>query len=139
LSNLSEIINIENVSKIRLYYYNIVDTKLPEVKLENYFRFKPFINKDLPQTICDFIVGCEYPFDEKSVICRTVVTMISDDKDSSNNIKYSFSIDYKTNIESPIKYDFEQLLDWMERGHNRIESVFYGSISKRYKNKILGG
>jgi len=136
IANLSEISTIKKISKSRLYYYNIIETNRETVDEYDYFKLIPKIPKGLPQTMSDFIIGCEFPFTENNAICKTVITTTQkDQKNDQKNVQFSFSLDYSSTRSNNLTTD--NIIEWIQTAHNTIMDIFENSITTKLKNIII--
>jgi len=119
-----------------LYYYNIIETNRETVDEYDYFKLIPKIPKGLPQTMSDFIIGCEFPFTENNAICKTVITTTQkDQKNDQKNVQFSFSLDYSSTRSNNLTTD--NIIEWIQTAHNTIMDIFENSITTKLKNIII--
>lgn len=69
-SALTGTVDIKGLQRIGLRYINRIEIAGQPVKLEDYFEFYPFLGRNLPQNMINFIVVCVLPFFDGRESCR---------------------------------------------------------------------
>jgi len=109
--------------RIGLRYINKIE--IPEViNLETYFDFRPFLGRNLPQDIVNFMVGCMFPFDEGRNLCKVALQKVAPDTHGHN----AFILDLDYFLTQPKAITSKEVLNWIENAHNKIEKIFEGCI-----------
>jgi uncharacterized protein (TIGR04255 family) len=60
----NEIVPDFKIERIGLRYINHIEVPFVNLKLDDYFEYRPFLSANLPQVLTDFIVGCRFEFPE---------------------------------------------------------------------------
>lgn len=122
-SKLYDLTQIEDFKQQRLTYDNIIE--IPEVhfNIEDYFDFYPFLGERLPQEQERFFVGCIFP--EKNNYSRIELIPVNSEKEDISAFRLTLS--YYNNI---YHHDCssQEVSDWLEEAHNKIQELFEGSI-----------
>lgn len=121
---LFKTIDFKNLQRIGLRYINRIDIPEKTPRLENYFKFRPFMGKDLPQNIKSFIVGCLFPFSNERDTCRLQFTSLVP-KDSETA---TFLLDLDYYLDRPLSTSVDGALEWIEQAHQQVEEIFEACI-----------
>ncbi len=124
-SALKETVEIKNIHRIGLRYINRIDILGQSVDLDNYFDFKPFLGKNLPQLLQNFIVGCEIPFHDGQDSCKVQLTNTIPETPASSS--YILDLDYFLAKAETVSKD--NAFEWVKRAHDNLEDVFEGCIT----------
>lgn len=126
---LSETIVINTFQRIGLRYINRIEIPGQSVKLEDYFEFRPFLGKDLPQNMADFIVGGVLQFHDGRDSCRVQLSKAVPEK--PNNV--SFLLDFDFFLAKSQTVSIKQALEWIDNAHQEVEKIFEGCINERLR------
>lgn len=122
-------VDVKSFQKIGLRYINRIEIPGATVNLDDYFEFKPFLGKNLPQHMESFIVGFVVSFFDRRDICKIQITTgISEKQDTCTFI---LDIDYA--LAKPQSVGKDETKGWISNAHTNIESVFEGCITDRLR------
>ena len=126
---LRQVAGLNEIQRIGLRYINRIDVPDTNIKLENYFEFKPSLGRNLPEMLIDFIVKCSLSYYDGRDICRIQLrSVIPEDKNSS-----SFLLDLDYFLNDPKAVTENSILEWADKAHEEIEKVFEGCITDRLR------
>ncbi len=125
-------VNFEKFQRLALRYINRIE--IPGEHLESnefseYFNFRPFLGKGLPQDIQDFILGCKLPFSDGRDGCKIQMNNIV--PDDPKNTALLLDIDYSLIQEDTVSIN--DVPEWLEEAHKKIETIFEGCITDRLR------
>lgn len=124
-SALTGTVDIKGLQRIGLRYINRIEIAGQPVKLEDYFEFYPFLGRNLPQNMINFIVVCVLPFFDGRDSCRIQLTNAVSEK--PGNISLLLDLDYF--LAQPQSVLANQALEWVESAHQQVEEVFEGCMN----------
>jgi uncharacterized protein (TIGR04255 family) len=126
---------INKFQRIGLRYINRIEIPGQEVKLENYFNFRPYVGDNLPKKlVSSFIVGCLFPFFDGRDICKIELSnVIPDNKDNS---AFLLDIDYFYFLDHNSAILINEILEWIESAHQNIEEMFIACITDQLKESF---
>lgn len=116
--------------RAHLRYINRIELDGPTVELDDWFHFS-FRQPDvegLPGA-ATYIVGAHYPISSNSTLRVEVATAPSTD----NVLAAMLDLEYISLGENVISFD--DVDEWLEEAHNRIEAAWLGSITERLHMK----
>jgi len=126
---LAETVNIETFQRIGLRYINRIEIPGPSVDLDAYFEFRPFLGKNLPQNIANFIVGCVLPFSDGRDCCKVQLTnAVAEGPDER-----AFLLDLDYFLVEPQAVARDGAMEWVESAHEEVEKLFEGCMSPRLR------
>lgn len=126
---LNDITNIQGIDRIALVYIDKIEIPGKEIKLEDYFKFYPYLGSDFPPMF-NFIAGCAFLYQDKRDICRLQLTSaMPDNKENSAVILSTEYFLAKKNSIGP-----DRALDWIENAHIVVRDLFKGSITERLES-----
>ncbi len=126
---LQAILDRMDLQRIGLRYINRVELPTPRVELAEYFGFYPFVGDRLPQTMGSFIMGVEFPYGGEGDRCRVQLLPAPD----SSEEKPALMLDIDYFLAQPRAVKVSDVLEWVEKAHNRVEEVFEGCITDRLR------
>ncbi len=115
---------VRGLERIALRYINRIEIPSESVDLDDYFEFRPFLGKELPQHMISFILGCVLPFSEDRDACK--VQLVSAVPEQPDNSAFLLTLDYFVTKAQAVSPD--QALGWVESAHEQIENLFEGCI-----------
>ncbi len=127
------IANPKGLKRISLRYINIFEFQDNKIELQNFFKFYPSIPEDLPKIYGPFLIKVEFPYDTDSeTLVLSLGTTISAKKDVTDLL---LDIDYGTT--KPESISFDEIPDWLDKAHDRIERAFEACITNNLKEKFM--
>ena len=127
LSILQSVIHVDQFERIGLRYINRIE--IPDIDnrklLDTYFEFRPRFGAAFPNSLDNYIVGCDLSYREGNDHCR--VQLSSGVSAESNAASAVLDIDYATR--QPGKMSNEFVFQWVDQAHANVENVFEGSIA----------
>lgn len=122
---LTETVAISALERVGLRYINRIEIPSLEVDLDHYFDFRPYLGERLPQAMVTFLLGCELPMGEGKDCCRVQLSRAVASEEGSS----AFMLDVDYFAIAPRSVVVDQALDWVEKAHAQVESVFEGCIT----------
>lgn len=114
------------LKRIGLRYINRIVFPGDSLEFSDYLKFYPFTGPELPQNIHNFVVGVQSSYEQKDVLR---VQLSSADPDESGRVTMLLDLDYF--LARPESVGLEQGLDWVNRAHDRVLSVFEACLTER--------
>ena len=127
-----EIATPKGLKRISLRYINIFEFQESKIELQDFFKFYPSIPKDLPQIHGPFLMRVEFPYDSDSE--ALVLSLGSTIPAKKNTIALLLDIDYRTI--KPESVSFDEIPDWLDKAHNRIEMAFEACITDKLRESF---
>lgn len=112
------------LERIGLRYINRIEIASESVDVDDYFEFRPFLGKELPQNMTSFIVGCTLPFSEGRDSCKVQLTSTRPEHTDTS----AFLLDLDYFVTRPQAVSPDGALEWVETAHQEIENLFEGCI-----------
>ena len=131
LSNLEKfrkISSIKNLKRIGLRYINQINFNEP-FEFEDYFKFYPQIPENLPQNYSAFKIKTDLGYPNNEFLRLDLFTKFEKD---SKTIPIILDMDYYTT--NPLQLD--QVEEWIEAAHQRIEDAFENCLKDRMKEEF---
>lgn len=122
-----EVAQPSGIERIGLRYINEFVFSERTLELEDYFDFYPYVSKNLPQNYNSFVTGVEFAYDDETNILRLQMT----------NKGPNIILDLDYFLGKPGEVNFDNVHQWLELAHKRVQSVFEGSLKDRERD-ILG-
>lgn len=117
----------KRLDRIGLLYVNKIEIPGKNIKLKDYFMFYPYRGDELPQNTMNFMVGCDFPYNENRDICRLKLTRAMPEKQNSS--AYLLTTDYFLAKKNTVKP--EDALTWVEEAHTVAKSLFKGCVTEQ--------
>ncbi len=126
LDTLGQIVELNSIQKIGLRYINKIEIPGKNVKLEEYFKFRPHLGENLQEKIfTGFMVGCIFSLCEGRDSCKVeLANGAPEDSDAS-----AFILDIDYSLIKAQEIALNQSLDWLENAHENVDDFFEGCIS----------
>ncbi len=126
-----DITKLKKLKRIGLRFINKINLKETEIKLEDYYNFRP-----MGDTLCDeinsFIVGIQI-LKEKDIL---KVTLTNSPPDQDFKMAHSLDLDYfSTNFNDE---NINDAMDWIHNAHEEIENAFFNCITDKLKKEFEG-
>lgn len=128
------VVNPKSIHRIGLRYINRIEIDADNTELKDYFEFRPFVGKNLPQDYGVFIVGIQAPYEDSRDILKLELTSAASEE--PNKVAFVLDLDYF--LVRPGAVSFDDVFDWVDRAHIHIEDVFKASITEKLKQKFRG-
>ncbi len=125
---LSNKVEIEGLQRIGLRYINRIEIPHKSYNLEKYFQFRPFLGDNLPEVADSFILGCAFSFYGAQDTCKVQLTDAIPEKSGVDSSAFILDLDYF--LARPKTIEAKNALEWVDRAHTNIESLFEGCISE---------
>ncbi|TDJ01801.1 MAG: TIGR04255 family protein [Caldithrix sp.] len=128
--------NIE-ILRIGLRYINRIEFLKSEephekVELEDYFEFRPFIGRKLPQDYHSCKVGIQQVFEDTR---DNLILQLGAEKTQASD-KLVIILDFDYSLVKPKQISVENVFDWIETAHLHIEDTFEACITDKLRNKF---
>ncbi len=121
------IANPKGIRKIGLRYINILELKDAATEFKDYFKYYPFIPKDLPQSYGPFLTRVVFPYEKGNEnLILSLGTVISQ---KPNIVSLILDIDY--GMIKPEYISFDKIPEWLDKAHERVETAFETCIKDK--------
>jgi uncharacterized protein (TIGR04255 family) len=124
-----EVANPKSIQRVGLRYINRIEIPGQRIQLEDYFEFRPFIGPNLPQDFGPFIVGIQVPYTDSRDMLRLQVANAA--AETPDIVAIMLDLDYF--LAQPGGVSKEQVFQWIEVAHSRVEEVFEACITDRLR------
>ena len=114
-----------------LRYINRMQFEARTIPIEDYFQFYAHLGPDLPQEHGPFIVGVQIAFEQSRDLLK--LTMASAKPSKPAAVAVQLDIDYAL-VASP-GLALDQVLNWTEVAHQRLEDVFEGCVTEKLRQQ----
>jgi uncharacterized protein (TIGR04255 family) len=129
LEALQDVVHVAGWNRLGLRYINRIEIPMKSVDLDDYFDFRPYLGKGLPQNMAEFIVGILLPYRDGKDHCKVQFTNAAPD-----NTEYAgFLLDFDYFLSMPGGVDELPAMEWVDSAHEAIEDLFEGCISDRLR------
>ncbi|MCD6238372.1 MAG: TIGR04255 family protein [Thermotogae bacterium] len=122
-----EIVNPKGFRRVGLRYINIMEFDKTVIELKDYFQYYPFIPNDMPQLRGSFLTRVEFPCEEGNE--NLILTLSSLTPKKPDMISILLDIDYAMVV--PEYISFEQISEWLDKAHEKVENAFEASITNK--------
>ena len=126
---INEVVKLKQVQRIGLRYINRIEIADLNVKLDNYFDFRPSLGDRLPKNIGNFMIGCVIPFKDMTAECD--LKLMRGVPQKNGNMAFILDIDYYLKQSKDAFID--DICDWIEKAHAQVENIFEGCITDRLR------
>ena len=123
---LSGVTQIKGIDRIALVYIDKIEIPSQRIKLEDYFKFYPFLGPDFPPTF-NFIAGCDFLFQNERDVCRLQLTSAM--PPNKENTAVILSTEYFLAKKESINP--ENAIGWIDEAHIIVRDLFKNSITER--------
>ncbi|HWP93153.1 MAG TPA: TIGR04255 family protein [Thermodesulfobacteriota bacterium] len=123
---LIKTVNVDKLQRIGLRYINRIEISSPSINLDDYFEFRPFLGKSLPQDMASFIVQCSLVFFDGRDSCKVQLTNALPEK--PENLGFLLDLDYF--LAHPQTVSVDEAIEWVEGAHQKVEEIFEGCITQ---------
>lgn len=120
--------NPKGLQRIGLRYINRIEIPEPNVPLERYFDFYPFVGSRLPQGFFQCVVRIHVPFYGGRDVLRLAL--------SDEPGKPTFILDLDYFLGQPGKVAFEDVFQWLDAAHDRVEEAFEGCVKDSLRERF---
>lgn len=126
-NTLNQNIELSSIKRIGLRFVNRIEIPSDKIKLEEYFKFRPFLGDDLQKKeFTSFIIGCIFPIADERDACKVELNVaVPENKGTS-----AFILDLDYSLTKPDSIKLVQSLKWVENAHEGIEGLFEGCIKQ---------
>jgi len=122
-----EIVNPKGFRRVGLRYINIIDFEKTDIEIKDYFQYYPFIPGNMSQLHGPFLTRVEFPYEEGNE--NLILTLSSFTPKKPDIISILLDIDYAMVV--PEYIPFEQITEWLDKAHERVENAFESSITNK--------
>ena len=126
---------VNEVQRIDLRYINRIRIPAAVFEMEDYFEFRPFLGKGLPQDFSSFFVGSVLECPEKDDACKIELT--SRIPRLENTSEFLLDLTYFRRSDCPVPTT--GVSEWVENAHTNIEKVFEGSLTDNLRKLFSEG
>ena len=124
-----EVAKPNGLHRIGLRYVNRIEIPTASVELEEYFHFHPSVGPDLPQEYGRFLVAIEIAYDGQRDMLR--LQAIGPPVAPATSVVAILDLDYF--LAQPGGIRLNEVFEWLQTAHTRVEVVFEGCITDRLR------
>lgn len=124
-----DVVGPKNIHRVSLRYINRIEVAGQSIELEDYFEFRPFVGPSLPQDFGPFIIGIQVPYEDSRDILKLQLTSAS--VKSPDTAAVILDLDYF--LVKPGGVALDNVFEWVDVAHNRVEDAFEACISDRLR------
>ncbi|HID61454.1 MAG TPA: TIGR04255 family protein [Anaerolineae bacterium] len=118
-----------SIHRVGLRYINRIEVADQRIELEDYFEFRPFVGPNLPQDFGPFIVGIQVPYEGSRDILKLELTNASSEMPDT----VAMILDFDYFLVKPGEVALNNVFEWLDIAHNRIEEAFEACITERLR------
>jgi uncharacterized protein (TIGR04255 family) len=134
-SALNDVVPVKGFQRIGLRYINKIDIPKKRINIEDYFEYRPFLGKKLPQELDSFITQCWFSFYHGRDTCKLQITNAVPEKPET--VSFILDLDYSLIKSEEVRVD--SALDWVDEAHKNIEDVFEGCLTHKCRGLFKKG
>lgn len=124
---ITSLTSVAGFDRIGLLYVDKIEIPGNDIKLADYFTFYPHCGEGLPGNVMNFIVGCDFSYNENRDICRLSLTRAMPERQDTS--AYLLTTDYFLARRNTIEP--QNALVWVEEAHNAAKTLFRGCITEK--------
>lgn len=128
---IENVVEIKELERIALRYINMIEIDEKRIEPKDYFNIYIFLGEQLPQDMVHFNIECVFPYEEGRDVCRIQFTTPFPTTPTPTGINFLLDIGYF--LANPESIRSEQVLEWLEMAHQRIQNIFEGSITDKLR------
>lgn len=126
-------VKIDGIQRIGLFYANFIEIPESPIRTEDYFNYGLDLREGLPTNIRTFLVGSEFIFEDGRDVCRTQLASAITSKPNNFGVRLDF--DYY--LTEPESLPLNDVMQWVENAHQRIEEIFEACITDRLRELFV--
>lgn len=126
----------KRIRRIGLRYINHIEIPSQNIKLEDYFEFRPYVGSGLPQDFGTFVVGIQIPYEENRDTLSLQLTSLPIPGLQTDKAIIVLSLDYF--LLKPGEVALEEAFKWIETAHLHIGDVFEACITENLRALFKG-
>jgi uncharacterized protein (TIGR04255 family) len=119
------------IRRTGLRYINRIEFPGERIELDEYLNFRPFLGPTLPQDHASFIAGVEFVYQPEKDLLRLQLASVPPAKEQLFAV--ILDLDHFSPIPGSVPVKVQPVVDWLDRAHERVESVFEGTITDRLR------
>ena len=121
----------KGIRRIGLRYINHIEIPGHDIRLEDYFEFRPHVGRGLNQDFGTFALGIQFPYEESRDLLNLQLASLPKQFLSSDNATITLSLDYF--LLKPGEVALEEAFQWVDVAHLHIEDAFEACITQRLR------
>jgi len=127
---LDSIIDIKGIDRLALMYIDKIEIPGHNVDMKQYFNFMPHLGSGFNQPFTDFVMGCDFPYNNKRDICKLQLTSALPEK--KTNTAYVMTTEYFLAKKKAVSKD--AALDWVDNAHTVVHDLFQSCITEKMED-----
>lgn len=127
-----EVANPKSLKRIGLRYINRIDMRETDFTVEEYFRALPNLPDPVPNIFASFMVRIEVPYED----IKSRLTFVFGTPPVKAE-KPSFMLDLDMFVLGKDAPQLDQVSDWTEAAHERVEKAFEGTFTDKTRREIF--
>lgn len=133
---LGEVVETKQLEKIALRYINRIEITESKIEPKDYFNLYIYLGEKLPQDMVNFNIECIFPYERERDLCRLQFATLPPPTPSQPMFNFLLDIGYF--LATPQVIKSEEVLNWVEIAHQRIQDIFEGSITNKLRALFRG-
>jgi uncharacterized protein (TIGR04255 family) len=129
---LNSVTTIQEIDRIALVYIDKIEIAGHHLDLKQYFNFMPYLGDGFPEPFTDFMMGCDFPYNNKRDICKLQLTSAM--PDNKANSAYLLTTEYFLAKKSAVTKS--EALGWVENAHTVVHGTFLNCITKKLEDQF---
>ncbi len=122
-----------NLTRVELRYVNRIELSCAKLELEDYFRVLPQVPTPVPQIFPSFLLNVEIPYDSPPSGLRIIFGTVI--PETPTTLAYTLDLDMSS-VDNAIP-SVNEVSDWLEIAHSRIEVAFDAAFTERTHREIF--
>lgn len=129
----TEVENHASLEEVELRYVNRIEFPFTDIDLKEYFQVLPHIPEPIPQNFSSFLFNVELPYESPSSKLRVIFGSVVPENDN----KLAFVLDLNMAGSNNIVISTQQISEWLETIHERIEAAFDAAFTDKTHFEIF--
>lgn len=120
------------IQRIGLRYINRFEFLVGSIKLEDYFDFYPHVGQGFPQDYGTFLVGIQIAHADGRDVLQVQAASVNPEAYESK----AMILDLDYSLQMPSHVVLDDVPEWIEEAHRRIEEAFEAAITDRLRESL---
>lgn len=122
------------LTNIALRYINHIELSHADEELEDYFRVMPQVPSPIPQIFPSFLLNLDIPYNSPESGLRITFGTVVPKKPGS----FAYILDLNMSSKNDSVPSNDQVMEWLETAHERVEGAFDASFTDKAHCEIFG-
>lgn len=120
----------KSIHRIGLRYINLIELANQNIKLSDYFEFRPHNGPRLPDSIGPFVLATQFPFEAARDAAKVQISSIAGAV--AHDLHILLDIDYF--LVRAEEVTLNDALHWLDNAHTHLEEIFEACITDQLRN-----